>query len=152
MLVTLACLVLGTTACGPVKPVFAPAVAIQQLQVQTDGAWIMDIRLDNYSATAVTIENLALTMQVMDVLAGSVSNASAISISAVSAEVLRITLQPSAIARLSIANALANHGPCRYHLRAQIHLTASDHRHARTDLVDYHGLLYPSPGLPGVLR
>ena len=61
------------TACstGPVRRVSEPAASIQQLTVEADGSWSIDLRVQNYSSIAMRFDHLQLEMQVNGEAAGS---------------------------------------------------------------------------------
>ena len=71
--VVLAALLAGCGGGGMVKRVSEPAVGIQQLTVQADGSWSVDLRIDNYSSVPMTFDTVSLAVKLGDDDAGTLS-------------------------------------------------------------------------------
>ena len=148
--VVLAALLAGCGGGGMVKRVSEPAVGIQQLTVQADGSWSVDLRIDNYSSVPMTFDTVSLALQVGDDAAGTLSASPALPIGPESADVATVTLVPSSAARIAMADALASHRSIAYSLDGTI--AASADGKSRTFQVSRDNQLSPAPGLPGVMR
>ena len=142
------------TACstGPVRRVSEPAASIQQLTVEADGSWSIDLRVQNYSSIAMRFDHLQLEMQVNGEAAGSLQASPQLQISQESADVISVDLTPSAQARLLLADALAAGRGTGYRLEGTITAAPADRGGSRDYRITREGALSPMPGLPGVLR
>ena len=141
------------SACGGnglVKRVSEPAVGIQQLTVQADGTWSVDVRIDNYSNVPMTFDTVSLAIKIGDEAAGTLSASPALPIGPESADIATIKLTPSSGARIAMADALASGQAISYSLDGT--LGASAEGKPRSFKLDRHNQLNPVPGLPGVLR
>lgn len=146
-----ACLLLATlalTACGSgqVKNVFPPRASIQQLMVQPDGSWKLQLRVQNFSNVSETFSRVDAKVEIAGQSAGSVSASPNLRIGPESADVVETILTPSPIAREPLTS--ISIGGVAYKLTG--HITVSD---PKGDY-DYTfvGTLNPAPGLPGVWR
>ena len=144
---------LTLTACGGgrVKRVSEPATTIQQLIVASDGSWEVELRLRNYSSMPMRFDDVSLKMKVGDEAAGTLNTTPGLSIGPESADVVRVSLQPSSLARLSVADALAGRHGLAYTLKGSVQATPEDKK-ARSFDIDSRNQLNPAPGLDGVLR
>lgn len=151
---TLAVLTLLTLAAcsgGPVKRVSEPASSLQQLSVGADGTWTVALRLQNFSSMPMRFDDVALTLRVGDIEAGTLKAQPGLSIGGVSADVIQVPLQPSSQARLLVADALASNRTLSYALQGSVTATPEDSK-ARTFQINNRSTLNQAPGLPGVLR
>lgn len=80
VIVSLTCALLLSACGGAVRRVSEPAARIQQLTVRPDGAWSVDLRLQNYSSIPMQFERVALEISAGDQLAGKLDQAVGISI------------------------------------------------------------------------
>ncbi len=135
---------------GMVRRVSEPAVGIQQLTVQADGSWSVDVRIDNYSSVPMTFDTLSLTVKVADETAGTLTASPALPVGPESADIATIRMTPSSGARIAIADALASRNSLLYSLEGSVGASADGK--ARTFQVERKNQLNPVPGLPGVLR
>ncbi|MBS0457271.1 MAG: LEA type 2 family protein [Proteobacteria bacterium] len=145
------CLLLATlalTACGSgqVKNVFPPRASIQQLTLQPDGHWKLQLRVQNFSNVSATYSRIEAKVSVAGQDAGMVTASTNLRIGPESADVLDAELTPSAAARQAVASLTA--GNIAYKLAGRI--VASDPKGDYT--YTFQGDLSPVPGLPGVLR
>ena len=149
----LAARALGLTACGggQVRRVSEPAASIQQLSVTEDGSWNLQLRLQNYSSIPMRFDQVELDVETNNQSAGHLSQAVGIDIGPESADVVELHLQPSSMARLAVADALASQQRLPYRLSGQIQATPEDKKQRQFDL-DSRDSLSPAPGLNGVLR
>ncbi|HIY71302.1 MAG TPA: hypothetical protein H9827_07525 [Candidatus Luteimonas excrementigallinarum] len=150
LLVTAALLAACTS--GPVRRVSEPAASIQQLTVEADGSWSVDLRLQNYSSITMRFDRVRLEMQVNGEAAGTLDAAPQLQISQESADVISISLAPSSQARLLLADALASGRGVSYSLVGSASAAPTDRGSVRDYPIKREGVLSPMPGLPGVLR
>lgn len=143
--------VLAACAGGPVRRVSPPAASIQQLTVNADGSWSLDLRLQNYSSIPMRFESTDLAISVAGLAAGSLSGAPQISIGPESADVVTLPFKPSAQARMQIADSLATRRPLGYALKGKLQATPEEGKSRAFD-IDVKNTLNPVPGLDGVLR
>jgi len=144
----LAILMLALAGCvgGPVRNIFPPRASIQQLAVQADGSWKLQLRLQNYSNVSTTFATVDAKIELAGNAAGSVNAAPAIRIGPESADVVETGFKPSAAAAQAIAT--LHSGNLRYKLAGRIGTSDPKGDYEYT----FEGVLSPVPGLVGVLR
>lgn len=147
----LTALCIAGCASGPVRRVSEPAVRIQQLTVQADGSWSTQLRIENFSSIPMRFDALDLAVTVAGQPAGRFTAQPAITIGPESADIVTATLNPSAAAKLAVADALAARRSLDYTLEGNVRSTPEDERE-RTFEIERRSALSPAPGLPGVLR
>ena len=143
--------VIAACAGGPVRRVSPPAASIQQLTVNADGSWSIDLRLQNYSSIPMRFDNADLAITVADQAAGSLKAAPQISIGPESADVVTLPFKPSVEARMQLADALAGRRSLAYALKGKLQATPDEGKSKSFD-IDAKNTLNPVPGLDGVLR
>ncbi|MCR6662609.1 MAG: LEA type 2 family protein [Luteimonas sp.] len=143
---------LAGCAGGPVRRVSEPAASVQQLTVQEDGNWSIDLRLQNYSSIPMRFDRARFAFKVGDEDAGTLLAEPAITIGGESADVVTVAFTPSSIARIVLADALASGRGIRYSLEGAITATPDDRSRVRDYDFKRNSQLSPVPGLPGVLR
>ena len=143
-------LLAGCGGGGMVRRVSEPAVGIQQLTVQADGTWSVDLRIDNYSSVPMTFDTVSLAVTVGDDAAGTLTASPALPVGPESADIATITLAPSSAARIAMADALASRRSISYSLDGTVGASADGR--SRTFQLERRNQLNPVPGLPGVLR
>lgn len=155
--IAVGCMVLMLAACssGPVRRVSEPAASIQQLTVRPDGSWSVDLRINNYSSMPMqfTTVSLPLTMAKQD--AGTLGGNASITIGPESADVVTLTMTPSANARMALAGALSSRQAVPYSFKGQLTAAPDDDKgrgKAKPYDVKRDSQLSPAPGLAGVLR
>jgi len=136
---------------GPVRRVSPPSASIQQLTVNADGGWSVQLRLQNFSSIPMRFEHVSLQATVADEAAGTLEYAPQFSIGPESADVITIALQPSAEARMAVADALAGQRALAYTLKGRVDAVPQDAKQRSFDL-DTRNRLNPVPGVPGALR
>jgi hypothetical protein len=136
---------------GPVRRVSEPTVSIQQLTVGSDGRWTVALRLQNFSNVSMRFDRIAITLRTGTEVAGELQASPALSVGPESADVVDVTLTPSASARIAIADALADRRGLDYGLEGTISAAAEDKK-ARDYKIKRNSALSPVPGLPGVMR
>ncbi len=142
---------LAGCASGPVRRVSEPSARIQQLTVRADGSWSTDLRIENFSSIAMRFDRVDLALTVAGQDAGRLTAQPALSIGKESADVVTVTLAPSAAAKLAVADALAAGRGVDYTLKGTVDATP-DEAKQRSFKIDRSSALSPAPGLPGVLR
>ena len=146
--------VLALAACssGPVRRISPPAASIQQLTVNADGSWKIELRLQNYSSIPMRFEGVSFDFKVGDEAAGTLAAQPALTIGPESADVVTVAFDPSANARLLLAGMLADGRGIGYRLEGTVSAAPADRGKARDYKTKRDSQLSPVPGLPGVLR
>ena len=150
--VLVAAALLAACSTGPVRRVSEPAASIQQLTVDAQGNWSVDLRIQNYSSVAMRFERLSLELEVGGTAAGTLQASPQLHVSQESADVATVTLPPSAQAKLLLADALAAGRGTSYLLEGSLSAVPTDRGSVRDYTIKREGVLSPVPGLPGVLR
>lgn len=151
LLVTTMAMVLAACASGPVRRISEPSARIQQLTVNADGSWSVDLRLENYSSIPMRFERTELTLEVAGQPAGTLQSSPALDIGPESADVVNVRLSPGVAAKVAAADALAGRRALPYRIEGHIEATPEEARR-RTFEIEMRSALNPAPGLPGVLR
>lgn len=142
---------LAACSTGPVRRVSEPSARIQQLTVRADGSWVTELRIENFSSIAMRFDALDLAVTVAGNEAGHLRAQPGLSIGKESADVVAVTLAPSAAAKIAVADALAAGRSVDYTLKGTLSATPDEGKQRNFDL-DRSSALSPAPGLPGVLR
>jgi hypothetical protein len=142
---------LGACASGPVRRVSEPAARIQQLTVQANGSWSVELRLENFSSVPMRFDTIDLAVAVAEQAAGQLRAQPGVTVGPESADVITVALQPSAGAKLAVADALSGGKSLAYALTGTVAATP-DERSQRSFEIKRISALSPAPGLPGVLR
>lgn len=142
---------LGACASGPVRRVSEPAARIQQLTVQANGSWSVELRLENFSSVPMRFDTIDLAVAVAEQAAGQLRAQPGVTVGPESADVITVALQPSAGAKLAVADALSGGKSLAYALTGTVAATP-DERSQRSFEIKRSSALSPAPGLPGVLR
>lgn len=150
-LIVLGLLALLAGCGGGVRRISEPAASIQQLSVKADGSWTLDLRLQNYSSIPMRFDRVALDVTVGEQPAGRIEQPVNFSIGAETADVLQVTLQPSSLARITVADVLAGRRSLPYELKGTVWATPEEKKQ-RDFEVETRNTLSPAPGLDGVLR
>ncbi len=136
---------------GPVRRVSEPSARIQQLTVQADGRWSLQLRIENFSSVPMRFDSVDLAMSVAAADAGRVQARPGVSIGPESADVVTLVLAPNAAGKLAVADALAAGRSVDYQLSGRIGAVPEEGR-LRDFQVERRSALSPAPGLPGVMR
>lgn len=136
---------------GPVRRVSEPAASIQQLTVNANGSWSIDLRLQNYSSIPMKFDSARIDLVVDGQAAGTVSATPALSVGPESADVVSVPFQPDSAARMVLADVLASRRSLPYSLKGTLSATPEEGK-TREFKVDGQSTLSPVPGLDGVLR
>ncbi len=145
------CLVLAACSSGPVRRVSEPSASIQQLTVQPDGNWSVQLRLQNYSSIPMRFDAIRLDMTLGDQPAGTLQGNGGISIGPEAADVVTLSHAPTSAARIAIADALGGNHGIGYALEGTLQVVPEDKGSRSFDIKHASGL-NPVPGLPGTLR
>ncbi len=143
--------VLVACTSGPVRRVSEPSARIQQLAVQADGRWSLQLRIENFSSVPMRFESVDLAMTVAAADAGRVQARPGVSIGPESADVVTLILAPNVAGKLAVAEALAAGRSVDYQLTGRIGAVPEEGR-LRDFQVERRSALSPAPGLPGVMR
>lgn len=150
LLVLLALLaLLAGCGSGEVRRIFPAQASIQQLEVEADGSWTLQVRMQNFSTVSMAFERVEATLRVGEVEAGRLSIAPGMSIGRFAADVVEARLVPSAGASDVVVAALTRRGSVRYRLEGRINTGEPDRRDFP---FEFDSLLNPVPGLEGTLR
>ncbi|MDR0183246.1 LEA type 2 family protein [Lysobacter arvi] len=144
-------LLLAGCSSGPARRVSEPSARIQQLTVRADGAWSVELRIENFSSVPMRFENLDLAVKVADAETGRLRAQPNLSIGPESADVITVAVTPDAAGKFAAADALASGRSLSYSLSGRIDATPDEAKQRSFDL-ERNGVLTPAPGLPGVLR
>lgn len=150
-LACLAAAALAACATGQVRRVSEPMASIQQLTVQADGQWQVDVRMQNFSSIPMRFERLDVRLTTDTIAAGQLQAQPSIEIGPESADVITIQMQPSAEARMHMAAALSANRAIQYRLEGSTDAVPQDGR-SRNFKLERSSSLSPVPGLVGVLR
>lgn len=137
---------------GIPRRVSEPAASLQQLTVEADGRWSIELRLQNYSSIPMRFESASFDLTVGDESAGTLAAQPALTIGPESADVVTVAFDPSANARLLLANRLADGRGIGYRIEGTVQAAPADRGKARDYKIKRDSQLSPVPGLPGVLR
>ena len=96
-------------------------------------------------------DTVKLDIGVADQPDGTLQAAPALSIGPESADVVSVSLQPTPLARIAVADALAGRHGLAYTLKGSVEATPEDKK-PRSFEIDSRNQLNPAPGLDGVLR
>ena len=153
LILSLVCGFLAACASTGVQRVSDPAASIQQLTVDTQGQWQVDLRLQNYSSVAMRFDEVDIALNVGDGEgeAGQLRASPALTVAPESAEILTIALQPNLQGKLQAADALATGRGFSYRLKGSVKASTENGK-SRTYQIQRDSMLSPAPGLPGVLR
>ena len=145
----LAILALSLAGCagGPRKNIFPPRASIQQIALQADGSWKLQLRLQNFSNVPMGFAKADMKIEIAGTQAGSLSVSPAIRVGPESADLFEASLKPAPAAVATLA-ALHGDSSVRYKVSGRIVTTdpAGDYPYA------FESQLSPVPGLDGVLR
>ena len=144
--------VAGCSSGGKPRRVSDPATSLQQLTVEADGRWSIELRLQNYSSVPMRFEAVSFAFEVGGTDAGTLAAQPALTIGPESADVVTLAFEPSADARLLMAGRLADGRGAEYRLVGVISAAPADRGKVREYRIKRDSRLSPVPGLPGVLR
>ncbi|WP_298573587.1 LEA type 2 family protein [uncultured Luteimonas sp.] len=148
----LAVFLVGCSSSGVPRRISEPAASLQQLTVQADGRWSIELRLQNYSSIPMRFEAVSLALTVEEQAAGTLAAQPALTIGPESADVITVPFDPSPDARLLLAGRLADGRGVQYRIEGTIDAAPTDRGKVRDYEIKRDSRLSPVPGVPGVLR
>jgi hypothetical protein len=128
------------------RNVFPPRASIQQVTVQADGNWKIELRVENFSNVSTTVATVNAKIVLAGNDAGTVAASPSLRIGPESADIVETTLKPSPAAAQAITS--LHGGSVAYKLGGRIVTSDPSGDYPYT----FDGRLSPVPGLPGVLR
>ncbi|MFC4729670.1 LEA type 2 family protein [Coralloluteibacterium thermophilus] len=134
---------------GEIRRIFPPQASIQQLDVESDGSWTLQVRIQNFSTVGMRFDRVQATLRLGDVEAGRIDIAPEMGIGRFAADVVEARLVPSQAASDRVVAALTSRGSVRYRLEGRIATGEPDRRDFP---FEFDSLLNPVPGLEGTLR
>lgn len=129
------------------KSVFPPRASLQQLTVQPDASWKLQLRLQNYSSVSMVFAHADAKIEIAGEPAGEIAVSPALRIGPESADAVETVLRPTPAAARAI-EALHGSGSVHYKLSGRIATSEPSGDRPYT----FEGVLTPVPGLTGVLR
>lgn len=138
-------------SCGEVKRINPPVASIQQLKVNSNGPWQLDLRIQNFSSVAMHYAALNAQLNVMDIPAGTIDASLNLDIPGESADVTTISFIPSLAAQHLLDSAKTQtQGEIGivYLLKGSIRLSEPKSEYP----FEYKSTLTPVPGLSNVYR
>jgi hypothetical protein len=149
LLLILVALLLAACSSGPVKRVFPPNASVQELRLQADGRWELQLRIQNFSTVAMRFERLELDIELGGHAAGRIETTVADTVPPGSAENIVLQLMPSIEAAEALLSALETRRGVGYRISGSL---GSSEPKNRNDSFEFSSALTPMPGLDGVLR
>jgi hypothetical protein len=150
-----ALLLVGLVACGPPrKSVFPPTITVQELHVQADGHWRMQLRIQNNSYGSMDFTALHLAMQVDKQAAGTIDAGIDLDIPALSVDIAEVDMQPTPGAAAAFAALAAKGGrsAVNYSLDGTATGQPEQEKKPRVFNVSGHDWLSPVPGIADTYR
>lgn len=136
-------------ACGgkPVRRINPPTVSIQQLAVQADGRWTLELRIQNFSTVSMRFDTFEAGLEIEGSNAGALFLRPGLEIPGESADVVTATLAPAREAAERLSEA-ARSGSIGYLLRGGVQTSEPDRKFP----VQQSSRLSPVPGRPNTYR
>jgi hypothetical protein len=138
------------SACGggkPVRRINPPAVSIQQLSVQADGRWLLELRVQNFSTVPMVFDTFEAGLEIETTNAAALYLKPALEIPGESADIITATVAPSRDAAKQLEEA-ARSGSIGYTLRGGIATSEPKKKFP----VNRTSRLSPVPGRPNTYR
>lgn len=143
------------SACAPPrKSMFPPTISVQQLTVQPDGRWHMQMRILNNSYGPMEFRAIHLTMTIDNEPATSIDADFTLGIPALSADVTDVTIQPSAEAAKALGTIAdkGSAGGLAYTLEGIANAIPDKSDKVREYKVQSHDWLSAVPGVENTYR
>lgn len=137
-------------ACGsgkPVRRINPPAITIQQLAVQPDGRWQIELRIQNFSTVPTVFDTVEASLEIEGANAGSIYVKPALEIPGQSADLVSISITPSREAATRLTETVRN-GSFGYQLRGGVVTSEPKNKFPVTQ----SSRLSPVPGRPDTYR
>lgn len=154
MLPIMLAVVLTGCSSTPRRSMFPPTLSIQQLHVQPNGHWHMQVRILNNSYGSMEFRELHLTMLIDNQPATQIDARFKLDIPALSADVTDVDIAPSPAARAALA-AIAGKGSSSalaYTLKGKASAIPEHQDSPRDYDVDSHDWLSAVPGIADTYR
>jgi hypothetical protein len=151
-----ACVMLAATlllgACGSAATKLQPPTAgIQQLAVNSDGTWAVQVRFQNYSYdTGMHVYAINANLSLNGAAAGQVTMSPGLDIPQMDADVASVTLRPDAAGIAALAK--AGHGAVQYELKGTLSVGKGDTGKPQPFKLDGKGYISPVPGVANIWR
>lgn len=140
--------VLAGCASGPPKRIFPPQATVQEVRVQDDGRWAVQVRIQNFSTVPMRFSRLEATLAVNGVEATRIAIDPGLTVGPGSNELVQHVFTPAAGPKAAVDQALASRRAVRYQLTGRIASSEPSTDHP----FEYQSALDPVPGLTGILR
>lgn len=142
-------LLAALAGCGsaPPKRINPPVASVQQLAVQADGSWQVDLRIQNFSNVSMTFDTIEAALSVDSTPAGQIYGQLGLEIPGNAADVAHFKLVPTAAARTTLASTLAR----GFDYRLTGTIDATDPARKRFDFL-FDSRLSPVPGVADIYR
>jgi hypothetical protein len=143
------CLIALLAGCGggPVKRINPPIASIQQLSVQPDGTWKLDVRIQNFSTVPMTFSTLEAALEIDERPGAPIFAHPNLDIPGNAADVTTLTVTGTPAGNTALKNAISSTG-VSYRITGKITATEP----AKTFDLRFESRLSPVPGLPGTWR
>lgn len=148
ILATSLVLLLAACASGPPKRINPPQVAIQRLTTQANGAFEVELRLENQSDIAMRFASVDLAFRIAGIDAGRLTTQPDLEVASHSAETVILQLAAGADAHAPLAAAQVNTTAVHYMLRGKVVISEPK----RDYDIQFESRLSPVPGKPGEFR
>ncbi len=135
----------GSIAQHPINP---PNASIQQLDVQSDGSWKLQIRLENFSDMTVRYGALKASLIIEGHVAGDISLNPNLDIPGENADIVPATIIPDSAARQAFNDDARKPGGASYILRGTINIPKA----GKDFKFSYQSSLSPVPGVTNEYR
>ncbi len=141
-------LLLSACASGPPKRINPPQVAIQRLTTQTDGAFEVELRLENQSDIAMRFASVDLAFRIAGIDAGRLTAQPDLEVASHSAETVILKLVAGADANEPLAAGRTSNAAVHYMLRGNVVISEPKREYD----IQFESRLSPVPGKPGEFR
>lgn len=136
--------------CGsvPKHPINPPSASIQQLDVQSDGSWKLQVRLENFSDMTVRYGAINASLIIEGRVAGNISLNPNLDIPGENADIVQTTMIPDTSAQQAFTDNAGKPGGASYVLRGTINIPKA----GKDFKFNYQSSLSPVPGIANEYR
>jgi len=135
--------------CGPpLHPINPPSASIQQIDVQPDGRWKLQIRIENFSDKTQHYTQLKAQLRVSGLDAGELSLNADLDIPGENADVVETTITPAADVAKAFAEDVRQPNGAPYELKGTITIPAA----GKDFRFEHKSRVSPVPGIPNEYR
>lgn len=146
-----ALLALLSACSGTRKSVYAPSVNIQQLVVEGNGEWRLNLRILNNSYARVHFTHITLDFDINNAIVAHIDETLDLTIPALSADTTSIRIKPPAAAREALA-AIGDQGSLAYALSGTAEGAPAKAKKAQRFDVQGQDWLSAVPGVANIYR